>query len=172
MQVIQIVYLSLFALDDLNPCFTALKNMWFVNGFSYYSLTKDHLIDPHTPNKIKSLRFYSRFMENYNLTFLLILIPYFASFVCYIISKICFKNNLRLKNRINKTSKRLACYYAFNGVMFSAYIVVVSLVLEAMYGVKLINGIIGNISLVQMIFLLAIYLVNFVLIIYVPRYFG
>lgn len=86
MGVIQISYLSLLCLDSMNPCFKMLANIWFVNGFNYFSLTKNYLTDVNSPIQIKGIFLYSRFMENYNFTMLLILIPYLISLVCLILS--------------------------------------------------------------------------------------
>jgi hypothetical protein len=86
MAVIQISYLSLITLSSLNPCFNALSNIWFVNGFNYFSLFKGHLRDSDTPLEVKGINLYSRFLENYNLTILLILTPFLVGLICLIIS--------------------------------------------------------------------------------------
>lgn len=91
--VVQISYLSLLALSSMSPCFRALSNIWFVNGFSYFSLSKGHLLDPHTPLPVKGIYLYSRLLENYNITFLLIIVPYLFSLVCLVLAKTAFKSD-------------------------------------------------------------------------------
>ena len=49
MAVIQITHLSLLTLDNLNPIFKTLANVWFVNGFNLFSISKSYLLDPYTP---------------------------------------------------------------------------------------------------------------------------
>jgi len=61
MAVIQISYICLVTLCPMNPCFKALTNMWMVNGFNHFSLTKAHLLDPRTPLYVKGISLYSRF---------------------------------------------------------------------------------------------------------------
>jgi hypothetical protein len=61
MAVIQISYLSLFTLSNMNPCFNALSNIWFVNGFNYFSFSKGLLKDQLSPIQAKGINLYSRF---------------------------------------------------------------------------------------------------------------
>ena len=91
--VVQISYLSLLTLPSLNPSFKALTNMWFVNGFSYFSLSKNYLKDTFSPLQAKGVFLYSRFTENYNFTLLLILLPYLLSLISYILSKTLYRKN-------------------------------------------------------------------------------
>lgn len=93
MAVIQITYLSLLTLSSMNPCLRALANIWFVNGFNFFSLSKGHLLDPHTPLSVKGIYLYSRFFENYNFTFLLIIVPYIVSIICFLLSNTVFKKD-------------------------------------------------------------------------------
>lgn len=127
--VVQISYLSLLTLTSLNPSFKALSNMWFVNGFSYFSLSKDHLKDAFSPLQVKGLCLYSRFTENYNFTLLLIILPNLASLVCFILAKTLYKSNEKKQTRTIKLARVFACESAFNGVMFSGYIIAVSFAL-------------------------------------------
>jgi uncharacterized membrane protein (Fun14 family) len=126
MGVVQISYIALVTLCPMNPCFKALTNMWFVNGFNHFSLTKGHLMDPLTPLFVKGISLYSRFFENYNFTLLLIVAPFMVSLVCLILAKTVFRSNEDRQNRLLKNAKNISCETAFNGVMFSGYIVGVS----------------------------------------------
>jgi hypothetical protein len=92
MAVIQISYLSLITLSSINPCFNALSNIWFVNGFNYFSLFKGHLRDSDTPLEVKGINLYSRFLKNYNLTILLMLTPFLVGLICLIISMVIQKS--------------------------------------------------------------------------------
>lgn len=129
MAVIQISYLSLLGLPILNPCFSALTNIWFVNGFNFFSLSRKHLLDKFTPTQIKGMLLYSRFVENYNFTFALTFVPYLIGLVLFILSRTYHRHNNGKKQRMVKMAKKSVCEYAFNGVMFSGYIVSVSLAL-------------------------------------------
>jgi hypothetical protein len=131
MAVIQIAYFSLLSLSSLNPCFRALSDMWFVNGFNYfYPLSsthpKNYLLDPLTPLPAKALKLFSVFTRNYNFTLLLIICPYLISIVCLILSKTIFKYDDKKKSNAIRWTKKCVCEIAFNGVMFSGYIIAVS----------------------------------------------
>ena len=94
MGVIQISFLSLLTLSSMNPNFEALTNIWFVNGFNYFHTSpKGYLKDVHSPLSVKGVSLYSRFAENYNLTFLLIVLPYLAALVCLILEKTVYREN-------------------------------------------------------------------------------
>jgi hypothetical protein len=58
MAVIQISFFSLITLSQVNPCFAALSNLRFING---YNLKSNHLQDPLTPAEPKGLFLLSRF---------------------------------------------------------------------------------------------------------------
>lgn len=87
----QISYLSLLTIKEINPCFKALTNIWFINGFNYYALTKNYLMDALSPIKIKGIFLYSQFFQNYNFTFILVLIPMTVALGFLILSKTVFK---------------------------------------------------------------------------------
>jgi hypothetical protein len=130
MAVVQISFLSLSALPSLNPNFESLTNIWFVNGFNYFHLSpKAHLKDTYSPSPIKGLSLFSRFAENYNFTFLLILLPYLAALVCLILERTLYKQDEKKQKKLSKWAKRLVCETAFNGVMFCGYIIAVSFAL-------------------------------------------
>lgn len=131
MAVIQIAYFSLLSLSSLNPCFRALSDMWFVNGFNYfYPLSsthpKNYLLDPLTPLPAKALKLFSVFTRNYNFTLLLVICPYLISVICLILSKTVFKSDEKKKLNAIRWAKKFACEIAFNGIMFSGYIIAVS----------------------------------------------
>lgn len=110
MGVIQISFLSLLTLPSLNPNFEALFTIWFVNGFNYFSLSsKSHLKDIYTPLQVKGVSLFSRFTENYNITFALILIPYLISLICFILSKTAYKQDERKQHKALRMAKILAC---------------------------------------------------------------
>ena len=48
MAVVQISFVYLLSLSEMNPCFKALSNLKFVNGFNYFSLSKGYFTDPET----------------------------------------------------------------------------------------------------------------------------
>lgn len=55
MAVLQVSFLSLITLSQMNPCFSALTHLWFVNGFNYFSLTKDYRYDSASPIQAKGI---------------------------------------------------------------------------------------------------------------------
>lgn len=91
MAAIQISFLSLLNVSEMNPCFKALSGALFVNGLNLFSFSKDHLLDPFTPIPVKGIGLYSRFLENFNLTLLLIFVPYLVSLVCLILARTVYK---------------------------------------------------------------------------------
>lgn len=62
MAVIQVSFLSLLNVSEMNPCFKALSGALFVNGLNLFSFSKDHLLDPFTPIPVKGVGLYSRFL--------------------------------------------------------------------------------------------------------------
>lgn len=137
MGVIQISYLSLVRLPILNPCFKMLSAMWFVNGFNYYNLSKDHLLDQNTTIQIKGMQFYSNFIKNYNFTFLLLIIlPLLIAFIVFILSRTKILDRWKSQNNLTVLSKQFCCYAVYNGVIFSGYIIAVSIAIQFVYGFK------------------------------------
>lgn len=170
--VVQISYLSLLALSSMTPCFRALTNIWFVNGFSYFFLSKGHLLDPHTPLPVKGIFLYSRLLENYNITFLLIIIPYLVSLICLVLAKTAFKSQKKHSWQLIRVARICACETTFNGVMFSGYIVAVASALQVQYGIKNMEGVIGIGSVVETCMMVLVFAIYFFLLIKVPQYFG
>ena len=118
----------------MNPCFKALSNIWFVNGFNYFHLEKRYILDSSWPVEFKGIGLYARFIENYNFTVFIILFPHLFSLVFFILSKTLFKSNSYKASRMLALAKRCACEAVFNGIMFSGYIIAVSLSLQLIYG--------------------------------------
>ena len=126
MAVLQISFLSLLTLDELNPSFKALSSSWLVNGFNLFSLSRKHLLDAFTPVPVKGVGLYSRFLENFNLTLLLIFIPYLLSLVCFILSRTVYRHKEDKRQFALVIARKSASEYAFAGLMFSGYIIAVS----------------------------------------------
>lgn len=123
MAVVQISFFSLVTLSQLNPCFAALSNLQFVNG--YNSLNRNPLHDQLTPIQPRGIQLFSRFTENFNFTVAVIVIPALSALVCFILSKTAIKNNPKL----NQATKKLIGEYTFMGLMFGAYMIAVSFAL-------------------------------------------
>ena len=109
MAVIQISYLSVLMLSSVNPCFKALSKIWFVNGINYYQFVGNILKDPYITNEMKGISLYSRFFENYNLTMILLTIPYILGLLFFIAAKVNFNKDYRLKLRLEDWAKRSCC---------------------------------------------------------------
>ena len=161
MAVVQISHLSLITLDNLNPVFKALANIWFVNGFNYFSMSKNYLLDSSTPIKVKGIYLFSYFFQNYNFTFLLIFVPLLLSLICLILSLKVF--NLSKRKEIMKLGKRFVYEFAFTGLMLSGYIVSVSLALEIKYGFINLSGIVPILSIVKFSLMISLIILYFVL---------
>ena len=95
MAVLQVSFFSLITLVEFNPCFRALASLWLVNGYNSVS-PNDILEDSLTPEQPKGVYLFSRFLENYNLTLLLVLIPLTVSLVAFALSKTALKNKAQL----------------------------------------------------------------------------
>ena len=141
MAVMQISFLSLMTLPELNPCFAALSSLRLVNGYNY--LNENHLEDQLTSDQIKGVYLFSRFASNFNFTIAIILIPLIVSLISFILSKTLFRNSLK----VEKIFKRSLGEYTLNGLLFSGYIIAVSFVLEMKFGIKNYEGLIGKLSL-------------------------
>lgn len=94
MAVVQISFFSLMTLSQLNPCFAALSSLKLVNG--YNSLSKNRLEDPLNPIQPKGIFLFSRFVENFNFTTAIILIPLIIALITFILSKTACKENKRV----------------------------------------------------------------------------
>lgn len=90
MAVLQISFLSLMLISDVNPCFQALANLWLVNGYNRINASH-YLQDQLTPIPPKGIYLYSRYLQNYNFTLILIIIPFIVSLIGWL-----------LKGRTNK----------------------------------------------------------------------
>lgn len=174
MAVIQISHLSLITLPVLNPCFKALSNIWFINGLNYFlfSSPKSHMKNPNIPNQIKGLALNSLFVQNYNLSLLLIFSPYIFSIVLYVVSKTCCQNNQKKKDYLQILAKISSCEYAFCWIMFSGYIIAVAWALECIFGINNTTNLMGVMSIIQSVLLLIIVIIYFIFLIKVPQFFG
>ena len=92
MAVVQISFLSLITLSQVNPCFAALSSLKLVNGYNSLNQS-NYLEDPLTPTSPKGIFLYSRFTENFNFTLAIVLIPLLVGLVCFILSKTALKEN-------------------------------------------------------------------------------
>jgi hypothetical protein len=101
--------------------------MWFVNGFNYFTLSGNSMKNALIPKEMVGVQLFSRYWKNYNLTLLLILIPLIIGFITYILSKTAFKKKNKIAMKLKTISLKSICEYVFNGLMFSGYIVAVSL---------------------------------------------
>lgn len=86
MAVLQISFFSLMTITQFNPCFSALVNLFLVNGYNKIASTS-HLADPNAPIQAKGLRLFSQFLYNYNFTFLFIVVPMVVSLIAYIFKR-------------------------------------------------------------------------------------
>lgn len=120
MAVIQIAFFSLITLSELNPCFAALSSLHFVNG--YNSLNKNHLNDTLTPIPPKGIFLFSRFLDNFNFTAAIIVIPLFVALIAFILSKTVCKDS----ERMSKVAKRAVGEYTLMSILVTAYITAVS----------------------------------------------
>lgn len=107
MAVVQISYLSLLSLDQLNPSFRALSKIQFVNGYNYHYLSKGHLFDQLAPVQVKGMYMYSYFLQNYNLTVILVLLPLLMSLICLVLQKTFYKNDKPKKLKVKKVGRKL-----------------------------------------------------------------
>jgi len=77
----------------MNPCFKALSNIWFVNGFNYFHMSKKYILDVSLPIQFKGIGLFARFTENYNFTAIIIILLYLFSLILFILSKTIYKSN-------------------------------------------------------------------------------
>lgn len=167
MAVVQISFFSLVTLSQLNPCFAALSSLRLVNG--YNSLNKsNYLQDPMTPISPKGIFLFSRFTENFNFTLAVVAIPLLVALVSFILSKTALKEN----EKVLTVAKRAVGEYTLMGLLLGGYMIAVSSGLEAMYGSKRNNDLIGKVSLAECALLLALFVGYFVFLLLKPDFFG
>ena len=168
MAVVQVSFISLITLQSINPCFRALASLWLVNGYNLLS-PNDYLEDPHTSEQPKGVYLFSRFMENYNLTGLLIGVPLVVALVAFILAKTALKSKAET---LEKVRQRALGEYTFTGILFSGYLVFTSFMLELMYGIKSRTGVWGTGSMVLAFVLVALFISYLVFFLLRPAYFG
>ena len=61
MAVLQVSFISLITLQEMNPCFQALSSLYLVNGYNSVS-SNNYLDDPRTPIQPKGIFLFSRFL--------------------------------------------------------------------------------------------------------------
>lgn len=127
MAVMQMSYMSLMTLSSMNPCFKALSKLEFVNGFNYFSLSKQYLLDQDTPASVKGLKLSSLFIQNYNFTILFLFCTYLISLITLILSKTKYKS--RNSTNLFILAKKCTCQIGLIFLLFSGYIIGVSLAL-------------------------------------------
>ena len=76
---------------------------------------------------------YSRLLENYNLTFILIALPLLISLIAFILEKTVLKSKAET---LQKIRMKAIGEYTFTGLLFSGYLLFTSFALEIMYGIK------------------------------------
>jgi hypothetical protein len=86
---------------------------------------------------------FSRFTENFNFTFAVIVVPLLVAVVSFILSKTVLKGN----KKVLTVFERALGEYTFMGLMFIAYDVTVSFALEVLFGTKNMRDMIGKISI-------------------------
>lgn len=91
-----------------------------------------------------------------------------SALVCFILSKTAFKNN----PKCIIAAKKLIGEYTFMGLMFGAYMIAVSFVLEIMYGIKSNADFIGKVSLAECSILLTALIGYFIFLLVKPEFFG
>ncbi len=166
MAVVQISFFALMTLSQLNPCFAALSQLRFVNG--YNSLNNNHLEDQLSPNQPKGIFLFSRFAENFNFTAAIVVVPLLVALVAFVLSKTAFKNN----EKVERVFQRALGEYTLNGLLFSGYIIAVAFSLQVMYGIKNSSDFIGKVSLAECSLFLALLVGYFVFLLLKPQFFG
>ncbi len=77
----------------------------FTNGFNYFHFNKTYLADPHAPIQVKGIYLFSRFLENYNLNIILIIVPWLLSCIFLCLAKTAFKSNESWRNKLIRAAK-------------------------------------------------------------------
>lgn len=168
MAVLQASFVSLVSLQELNPCFKALSSLQLVNGYNSVS-AQDIMEDSLVPDQPRGIFLYARFLENYNITSVLIFIPLLVGLVVMILSKTALKSKAET---LEKVWKRAVGEYAFTGVLFSGYIVFTSFTLELKYGVNNKIGLWGLGSIVLSLLFVGLFIFYLVFYLLKPEFFG
>jgi hypothetical protein len=158
-------YLS--SLFETDPCFAALSSLKYVNGYNELNRT-NYLQDPYEPIPPKGIALFSHFAHNFNFTAALIAAPLLVALIAFALSKTAMKQNPKART----VAERAVGEYAFMGLMFSGYLFTVSFALEALFGAKDLQSLVGRVSVVETSLLMVAFCGYFAFIIAKPTFFG
>lgn len=83
--VLQLAYFSIGSIDSVNVLLSPLMNMKGLNGYSQ-PITESKNKD--LPRRVKEIKHYSSFLDNFNVMFLLMFVELFIGAVIYVFTKI------------------------------------------------------------------------------------
>ena len=90
MGVPQVSFIALICFEDLNPCFSALSALQFVNGFSFYYSDLSLMLEDH-PFQMNGIGLSSFYWKNFNLCLLFFVITSLVGLMAFILQKTIFK---------------------------------------------------------------------------------
>lgn len=104
MAVLQISFFGLVTASKMNPCIHALKNLSLVNGFN--SIIMNGAGNDNFPHSFSALSLFPQFWENFNLSWIIIIIPFFVGLAMFAVSKKYFQEKEQ-QNTIRKVWTRI-----------------------------------------------------------------
>lgn len=122
--VFQISFLSLTTLENLSPSFESLSMLAYSCGFAVKN------IQPSTAKvgrRFNPLSLKAPFLENYNVTAVMIVLPLILSLIFWLVNRLKHKGESKKLKRYSAQCKGELCFY---GMMFSAYTIVVAEALD------------------------------------------
>jgi hypothetical protein len=136
--VFQVAFLSLLSLDDMTPLMDALGGLQYSVGYNRLSsYNPNQRLDP----EFIAVEFNESFLQNYNLTFLMVVLPLVAALIFKVLSRV-FSSNKERAERMERYFQLSIGEFAFYGFMFSGYLVFLSFTISAI-GLGTINDVSG-----------------------------
>lgn len=145
MMVVQVAYIGLMSIDKLESLLYPIINLWPSNGFNKLALSKDKTPSA-LPPRISVIGYKSFFLLNFNLDFILIVLPLLVGLALFIYAK-----------KRDDKPKRLRSYlimkeYGMTMLLFAQLHLVVCIAIGIKYGMDQIYGVaIGGVLLVGLI---------------------
>ena len=151
--VIQVTYLCLATIEDLDPIFHAIKYMSWSCGFWVPFLADIYTIT----RKVRPIGLTHSFLDNYNILALLVGVPLVSALVVFLVNKWKYRST---NERLMKLCRVLLIELVFYGLMFSSYVIVLSITLGfahfLMMDEVMVAGLILNVLLLGVFFIFLI----------------
>lgn len=144
--VLQLSFLSLLTCEDLSPSFYGLSYLGYSCGYNLKTLDNSNV---KINRRFSPVGHFKPFLDNYNLTAVLFILPLILSLVFTLINRFRYKSTNAFLLKHSQLLRGEGCFY---GLMFSAYEIVLSLGVEVMnLGTGIMGLLVGGLLVILVI---------------------